>query len=889
MTRKLLALFLCTSLLFTLFGCGVKENFHGWDNEDAPQDQTPASASDPSEDRPPLSGDPVQALRSLGEESGFQNAFSELEVTSSVTMEDASFQRLQQNYCGIPVYGKTVTYVTDETGEMLTVTGNAEDVDESLSLTPDLLPEELEAIAAENLDGAVICGALQFLQMSDPELCVYHQDGKSHLAYSTCVNYVGDEGAGIQEFVIDAHDGSVLLSVSNVLFAEYVTGELVGQETVYPNVEYSDYGDSWGLSDPNRNLHTFTAVNEEIPVVGAGIHGSGLEDTGIYQIYDYQGYGEPISWTEGTDPDYAAVDAYVNTQISYDYFASVLGHESADGNGGSEIRIYVGMAYDFACNYGKFMSFYNNAASSTNRSSGVTTLYYGLSTGGNVNDAQDLDIVAHEYMHAVETYGSDMTPLGESGALKEALSDIFGTLVEAWHYETSPDWVNNSRNMKTPSSSGNPELYGGQNWADPTDHSAENDCGGIHKNSTVISHAAYRMWSSGDFTDTELAQIWYRAMLMMPTDCTFHQARSLVELAARTMEMSEEQLLEIATAFDCVGILEPETPVYELRERGSLIVLDANDEPYGDYTVVIRQKLGALQEGAAPDLRSLFPVTLPVVDTLHVLSPDPIRLDLQPGVYWLELTDNAHPDRSVEICVELLDGSGEESMTLYTDFGEANAAGVEFSMHEFTRTLTTTGGVDVYVFHLIYPLFEGDTPAEVLLNEGYARILEEWGGELNWTADELYEEWEDNLEAAAFPFEEELIGEVTYNGNGCFALVETGYLWGGGAHPNHYTNNYLFDIATGEELTLDQILVGSEEEIDEVLMHYAAEASLSVEVDLNHLKNNCSFALNKDGLTFHYQDPTMYRVQCEILIPFTNEDLYVISAGELIRSWESGS
>ena len=877
MKKRLFVLVLCVAMVFSMFGCGTKKTSHDLDAK-----ETTDRHDDDVEVQ--LGGNPVQALRVLGKNSGFRNAMSELELTSSTVMEDATFHRLQQYYQGVPVYGRTVAYVTGESDELLTLVGNVQDVDESISMTPVLQEEDLESIAAQYLNDSYICGTLLWLAVDDVELCVFSSDSGDRLSYSMTISFAGDVASGYYDMVIDAIDGSVLMTDNRLKSVDYISGPLSGQKTIYPNVEYAGSDTVRQLYDPNRGITAYTATQEEIYVYEGSVYGYPVDSTTIITISDFTGSGEPVVWESDEAPDPVAVDAYVNTQITYDYFESVLGNASTDGNGKNTVEIYTGMVYAFDTSSAQFINFYKNAASSTNMREGVTQLFYGLSDeGSSIDAALSLDVVAHEYMHGVEGCHSNMFGEGESGALKEALSDIFGELAEAWHHEAAPNWINMVRNMKNPAANNLPEFYGGENWSNPDDIS-----GFIHNNSTVISHAAYLMWASGAFNETELAQLWYRAMLMMPWQCNFAQCRTLIELAARTMEMSEEQQLEIAIAFDSVGIFEPEIPQYLLTPNGVLTVLDANDEPYDDYTIVVRQQQAVLGTNTETNiiqcLPSLFPTMYPVVNTISVSSPDPVCLDMTPGVYLLELIDNADSEKSTDIIVQITKTNSEDSLTIYTDFGDANAASIEYSMQEYTRTITTTDGVDVYVYHLVYPLFEGNSPAEVLLNEGYARILEEWSGDLDWSPDALYEEWEDNLDRAAFPFTEDLQGEVTYNGNGCFSLVETGYFWSGGAHPNHYTNNYLFDIATGEELTLNQILVGSDEEIDEVLMHYSA-AFNTAQVDINHLKNNCSFALTEDGLVFHYQDPIMYRVQGDILIPYTNDDLYVISAGELIRKW----
>ncbi|MET1139017.1 M4 family metallopeptidase, partial [Bacillus subtilis] len=50
-----------------------------------------------------------------------------------------------------------------------------------------------------------------------------------------------------------------------------------------------------------------------------------------------------------------------------------------------------------------------------------------------------LDVIGHELTHAVTERSSNLIYQYESGALNEAISDIFGTLVE-YSDNRNPDW-----------------------------------------------------------------------------------------------------------------------------------------------------------------------------------------------------------------------------------------------------------------------------------------------------------------------------------------------------------------------------------------------------------------------------------------------------------------
>lgn len=102
-------------------------------------------------------------------------------------------------------------------------------------------------------------------------------------------------------------------------------------------------------------------------------------------------------------------------------------------------------------------------------------------------------IVAHEYMHGVTDYTSDLIYADESGALNEGMSDIFGKYAQYLLLPDDFDWTVDTtikatdlgrvfRDMSDPLSKGNPAYYGGQNWQPG---------GSVHNNSAILNYWFY--------------------------------------------------------------------------------------------------------------------------------------------------------------------------------------------------------------------------------------------------------------------------------------------------------------------------------------------------------------------------------------------------------------
>lgn len=286
-----------------------------------------------------------------------------------------------------------------------------------------------------------------------------------------------------------------------------------------------------------------------------------------------------------------------------------------------------------------------------------------------------LETIAHEYAHGVEECRSGMEYSGESGAVMEALSDIFGELVEDYFLRKtqsteSVDWVHGERYLCDPgrnSDSPYPAYYLGRGWESTLDTSAEGDYGGVHTNNTVISHAAFLMWNGGKegtnskkISSEQLAQLWYRAMLMMPSDCTFMECRNLVLLASESMMLTQKQRDGIVEAFDLVGLTNEVVVDYQVKPDCELSVLGADGSAYDNYAVVIstcdeyQSNSLALQAG--------------FVKNTVVTNTDPFTLPAQEGTYSVTISDNENPASSVSFVVGVNRKNTKDILQIFTEF-----------------------------------------------------------------------------------------------------------------------------------------------------------------------------------------------------------------------------
>lgn len=203
----------------------------------------------------------------------------------------------------------------------------------------------------------------------------------------------------------------------------------------------------------------------------------------------------------------------------------------------------------------------------SNASSFEGIISFRAGDGGNMlSYAVDVDTVAHEFTHSVTKAKFDKlggkAGDGESGALDEALSDIFGEFVDPDHDWTHGDQIRvdgtPGRNLIDPSIDNNPIKYKGVNWGDTSN---THDNGYVHKNSTVLSHAAYLMTTDNSVTGTpgipidDLQHIWYNAYDNYSTiEPTFSDCRKAVVYAAEKYGTNSRYVKRVKEAFDEVDV-----------------------------------------------------------------------------------------------------------------------------------------------------------------------------------------------------------------------------------------------------------------------------------------------------------------------------------------------
>ncbi|QRK12280.1 M4 family metallopeptidase [Archangium violaceum] len=265
---------------------------------------------------------------------------------------------------------------------------------------------------------------------------------------------------------------------------------------------------------------------------------------------------------QGASGDAVLDAAHDNAGLTYDFYFSMFGRDSYN-NAGATLTSSVHYSKNYVNAYWD-----------------GTQMVYGDGDGSQSSALTVLDVVGHELTHAVTDYSSDLIYSNESGALNEAMSDVFGAAIEAyrdgavsgntwkigeecWTPATPGDAL---RYMNDPALAGDYDYY-------PTRYTGTSDNGGVHWNSGIANLAFHLMVSGGthprgktsnvvpalDATNSyssimKGAAIFYRAnTVYLSPSSTFADARTATAQAAADLYGASE-VTSVNEAWTAVGV-----------------------------------------------------------------------------------------------------------------------------------------------------------------------------------------------------------------------------------------------------------------------------------------------------------------------------------------------
>ncbi|WZH37123.1 MAG: M4 family metallopeptidase [Microbacterium enclense] len=258
--------------------------------------------------------------------------------------------------------------------------------------------------------------------------------------------------------------------------------------------------------------------------------------------------------------DDAVDEAYDGLGATYDFFWDAFSRDGIDATGGSLLAtVHYGDDYDNAFWNGERMVF----------GDGDGVVFVGFT--------RSLSVIAHELGHGVTEAAGGLEYQGQSGALNESLSDVFGALAEQHHLGQRADeasWLIGAgifaddvqgdalRSMKAPGTAYDDDVLG----KDPQPGHmrdyvvTDDDSGGVHINSGIPNRAFFLAATElGGYAWERAGLIWYRTITagtLSPTADFPAFARATLVAAASEYGEESEEVAAVRAAWAGVGVEE---------------------------------------------------------------------------------------------------------------------------------------------------------------------------------------------------------------------------------------------------------------------------------------------------------------------------------------------
>lgn len=504
---------------------------------------TPMHLSAPRTGKPVLTAGASAEHATLKFVSQYKNLFKMTDAEAELKLAKSEVDHLAMTHVrfsqvthGIPVVGAELAAHYDAQGRLTSIDANYISGIHDLDVEPKISAKAGRDVAWSDVVASTKNVDETQLHSTDGKLVVYAAEGRpATLAYEYTVRAVfGDEPA-IWVTHVDAKTGEIINRYNNLQTIEATGSGVLGDSKKF---QVTDNGGTYTMTDTSRgvSIQTFNANGRQ---VGPGQGANAVTSASL------------TSWDTGTGAG-AAVDAHTYAGAVFDYYKKVHARNAIDGTGGAMLSTaHYGQAFDNAFWDGTGMSYGDGG-----------NLFKPLSAG--------LDVVAHEFTHGVTERTSNLNYQGQSGALNESVSDIFGVFIE---HSVKPDdaknWIMGEniaktgtglRDFKNPAAGQQPAAM--KNFVN-----TQQDNGGVHINSGIPNNAAYLMTMGGTnpATQTKVAfgigwekseKLWYRANTKyFLSNTNFAQAAQGVMSAAKDIGLTENELNIVDCAWKATGVV----------------------------------------------------------------------------------------------------------------------------------------------------------------------------------------------------------------------------------------------------------------------------------------------------------------------------------------------
>ncbi|MCB9683737.1 MAG: M4 family metallopeptidase [Alphaproteobacteria bacterium] len=446
--------------------------------------------------------------------------------------------RIDQELDGLPVFGAQSIVHLDEDGEVIDMTDGWEH-----GVDLDTTPRVLQADALEQ----AVLKTGGWDNVSDyPQavLGVLRHDSGDHLVYRVRIPRLdGSDRSSIPVVFVDAHDGKVVWSYDDLQTATCTANTAYNGAISFPCDSTSG---GYRTVSASKGTGTWSARNA-----------STTSSTSIYDV---------VSSGTNFTVDNVAADAHFGVVSTLDYYAQTFGRNGIDGNGGPDYKEGLTTA---VVHYGnRYANAYWDG----------TRMVFGDGDNSWLGPLTSLDIAGHELTHGVTEHTAGLIYSGQSGALNESMSDVFGAMVEYFVEGPGNDIWDIGEDAWTPGTSGDALRYmdNPHQDGDSADHmsniyTGSADNGGVHTNSGLPNLVFYLVAQGGHHPRLasvnevpgigvqKASAIWYAALTEWMTASTnFAGARTATVNAAKALYGNNSpEVFSVEAAWAEVGVGSP--------------------------------------------------------------------------------------------------------------------------------------------------------------------------------------------------------------------------------------------------------------------------------------------------------------------------------------------
>ncbi|MBE5737387.1 MAG: M4 family metallopeptidase [Clostridiales bacterium] len=485
------------------------------------------------------------------------DVYNEYKLNKVVDVAYGKIYKLLQISGEYEVYGGELDVSVDKNGKVLFVDG------EYIKI-PKLVENISESQAIEIVNQINPCVIYSIKKI------IFGVIEVPELAYSILTNVNGGT-----RYIISAKTGDVLLQNAEKPKAT----ETITQLDDYGNnieiaVEHNEKKQLYIMADNVRNLYlTDLKGDTEYMMNNLAITDDGVAtfDTAAVSAWDnliktYEFY---------TNADNIGVSLYGISGNNDDIANNALANKEVT------IRLYI--------HYGRN---YDNAYCSYNQEYREVFLVFGDGSAGDPQQVRALDVIAHEYQHAVTSEVAELGFTGESGALHEAFSDIFGMLVEG---KTGDDFWGLGEDCNVPGEYDR-KMGGGtpgqrytmdekyectkKSHIEGNYHDGSCDSNGVHYNCTIITYLQYQISQllPEYFTNQRIGKLWYSTLCALNTTSDFRDFAINFMRSAICLGYSEEAIEVIRTVLTDSTLLTED-------DFHTVTFVDYDDSVIAEYSV----------------------------------------------------------------------------------------------------------------------------------------------------------------------------------------------------------------------------------------------------------------------------------------------------------------